>query len=503
MCHDPRMRHAVLFLLLLLSPLAAAEHAWQPATAQQLPRWRGFNLLEWFNAGTVQPFREEDFQLIHELGFDFVRIPMDYRIWVRTGDWNDIDETRFAQLDQAVAWGQRYGIHVCLNFHRGPGYTVAQPPEAKDLWTDAEAQRVCARHWAFVARRYAGIPSERLSFDLLNEPAQIAGPVYAAVAKGLIAAIRVEDPQRLIISDGLNWGNVPCHELVGAGVAQATRGYAPFEVSHFRAEWINGWEKMATPAWPLPRAAGVMGGPGKPAMGQPLRIDGPFAQGATLRLRVGVVSDRGNLVVKADDRTLWEHAFVNGSGAGEWQEVVFVAEYQIHQNRWDRDYRIEVPAGTKALTISNTAGDWLTIRELGVTIAGAPEAVAPMSGEWNEPPGVLRLAQEHDGTMLVSSGGRDRDWLWRTAVLPWKELQGEGVGVMVGEWGAFDKTPHAVTLRWMEDCLINYRQAGWGWALWNFRGGFGPLDSNRSDVAYEDWHGHKLDRRMLDLLQRY
>jgi hypothetical protein len=35
------------------------------------------------------------------------------------------------------------------------------------------------------------------------------------------------------------------------------------------------------------------------------------------------------------------------------------------------------------------------------------------------------------------------------------------------------------------------------------RGTFGILDSERSDVVYEDWHGHKLDRALLELLQRY
>jgi len=29
------------------------------------------------------------------------------------------------------------------------------------------------------------------------------------------------------------------------------------------------------------------------------------------------------------------------------------------------------------------------------------------------------------------------------------------------------------------------------------------LDSGREDVAYEDWHGHKLDRKLLDLLMKY
>ena len=34
-------------------------------------------------------------------------------------------------------------------------------------------------------------------------------------------------------------------------------------------------------------------------------------------------------------------------------------------------------------------------------------------------------------------------------------------------------------------------------------GDFGVLDSDRDDVEYEDFHGHKLDRRLLELLRRY
>ena len=45
------------------------------------------------------------------------------------------------------------------------------------------------------------------------------------------------------------------------------------------------------------------------------------------------------------------------------------------------------------------------------------------------------------------------------------------------------------------------RYRGIGFALWNFRGAFGVLDSGRADGVYEDWHGHKLDRKLLDLLK--
>jgi endoglucanase len=35
------------------------------------------------------------------------------------------------------------------------------------------------------------------------------------------------------------------------------------------------------------------------------------------------------------------------------------------------------------------------------------------------------------------------------------------------------------------------------------RRGFGVLDSERADVQYEDFKGHKLDRKMLELVRRF
>jgi hypothetical protein len=42
--------------------------------------------------------------------------------------------------------------------------------------------------------------------------------------------------------------------------------------------------------------------------------------------------------------------------------------------------------------------------------------------------------------------------------------------------------------------LVLWKEAGWGWALRDFRGSFGVLDSDRADARYETFHGHKLDR---------
>mgnify|MGYP000518929724 CR=1 FL=1 len=71
------------------------------------------------------------------------------------------------------------------------------------------------------------------------------------------------------------------------------------------------------------------------------------------------------------------------------------------------------------------------------------------------------------------------------------------------EGGAYKHTPHKVFLAWLADVPEILASLKIGYALWNFRGGFGVLDSGRADVDYEDWYGHKLDRRMLELLRRF
>lgn len=86
---------------------------------------------------------------------------------------------------------------------------------------------------------------------------------------------------------------------------------------------------------------------------------------------------------------------------------------------------------------------------------------------------------------------------------PWIALADRGIGVHCGEGGAYNQTPHNVVLAWFRDVLEILTAHNIGYALWNFRGPFGILDSGRDDVDYEDWHGHKLDRELLDLLQEF
>ena len=478
------------------------------ATWDRLPRWRGFNLLEKFhrdNRDSNRAYQEWDFDTIADWGFDFVRLPMDYRIWTDAPD--TYREAPLKDIDQAVAWGRARGIHVSLNLHRGPGYTVASPKETLDLWSDGpdgvEARRQFAGQWRMFAARYRGIPSAELSFNLLNEPAEVAPPKYERAARAAVEAIRSEDPDRLILADGRGWGREPAEELIPLKVAQCTRGYDPMAVTHYGASWVNGGQWPLPSAWPIPAApAGILYGDWKKEWQSPLVLRGALPSPAECAIHVRQVCAMAVLVMRADGREVYRHELKPGPGAGEWKTSEHVAQYNTWKADYDREFAAALPAGTREIAIALDQGDWAEFSRVTVRPAGGGRAVtlvsAPSWGRKQEP---FEITESGTARTIPPRFEASRETLRKERVEPWVALARRGVGVMVGEWGVFNRTPHEVTLSFMRDCLANWKEAGFGWALWNLRGSFGVLDSQRADVAYEDHRGRRLDRRMLELLR--
>ena len=477
---------------------------------QKLPsEWKGFNLLNMFYKDSDDRlFEEEEFKMMSEWGFNFARIPMDYRIWIKSNDWNNIDETQIKRIDKAVEYGIKYDIHICLNFHRAPGYTVASPPEETDLWTQEEPQEVFARMWAFLAERYKNVPNEYLSFNFVNEPADIDEKVYAAVIKKAADAIWEKDPGRLLIADGLSWATKPSYMIKDLGIAQAARGYQPFNFTHYQAEWVEGSKNYPPPEWPtivIPKHLYSVGKPDMKDVYSPYIIEHDFNEAYYLEINLGIVSSEANLVVKADGETIYENFFKSGKGDGEWTTEVYVAEWNVYQNIFDKDYRVEIPAGTKKITVDVTAGDWVTINDMKfkpIMRNGKAFSVTPTTDQWGMKIPPVKIDANGE-IVLEGADVLNKEWLRENYFRQWEELIKSGGGAIVGEWGSYNKTPHEAVLRWMQDNLENFKEIGMGWALWNFNASFGILDSSRDDVEYEDYNGYKLDREMLDLLRMY
>lgn len=219
----------------------------------RLPRWRGFNLTEMFTRTTCRPFVERDFAWMQAWGFDYARLAVSYRCW--TPDprrWREVDEAGLALLDQALAWGRQYGIHIGINLHRAPGHCVNNlDAEPFDLWRDNEALEACAHHCRLLAERYRDVPSSRLSLNPLNE---LIGPppeTIERVYRRLVADIHAIDPQRLVILDGPRWARLPMPSLADLPAAQSYHAYDPIQLCFWRWEGVPGATTWPEPTWPL------------------------------------------------------------------------------------------------------------------------------------------------------------------------------------------------------------------------------------------------------------
>lgn len=215
----------------------------------------GFNFLWMFiYGGKPAPAPDERaLDFLAEFGFNFVRIPTDYRFWTRDFDYFHPDESVWETIDSYLAACRARGIHMSLNFHRAPGYCINRNDlERHNLWLDETAQDAFVFLWESFARRYRDIPASDLSFDLLNEPPNpgqygLTRENHAALMRRVVAAIRAISPNRPIQIDGLGGGHLAMPELADLDVTHSGRGYQPMNLSHWGAHWWTGWKTCPQP----------------------------------------------------------------------------------------------------------------------------------------------------------------------------------------------------------------------------------------------------------------
>ena len=118
-----------------------------------------------------------------------------------------------------------------------------------------------------------------------------------------------------------------------------------------------------------------------------------------------------------------------------------------------------------------------------------------VNSDWPVPTWPTKL---RDGSGMF--GRKELEALYK----PWGDLTKQGIGVHCGEFGVSSKTPNAVAMAFLTDVLDILKSYEIGWTYLSMHGAFtGIMDSDRDDVPSEDYHGHKLNRQVLTLLQRY
>jgi endoglucanase len=157
---------------------------------------------------------DEDIRFIKQAGFNSVRVPFNYRLFVTEGEPQRLEGTGYELLDRIVGWCKKEGLFVILDMHAAPGGQTGD--NIDDSWghpflfESAESQELTVRIWQKIAARYKNEPTV-CGYDLLNEPiaqffdATYFNPKLEPLYRKIVAGIREVDKNHVIFLGGAQW----------------------------------------------------------------------------------------------------------------------------------------------------------------------------------------------------------------------------------------------------------------------------------------------------------
>ncbi|MCL2209512.1 MAG: glycoside hydrolase family 5 protein [Treponema sp.] len=168
----------------------------------QVPFSKGVNFTFWFgyakNALGINPARytEQDFEDIKRLGFDVIRLPIDFSLYSSGAPNYIIDPHLFRLLDNAVDLAEKFQLYIILDNH--PGSVPL---------TGSNIRNVLLPIWRQVAEHYKN-RSEYVIYEIMNEPNGISNNDWGRIQGDVINAIRRIDPNRWIVVGGSNYNSI-------------------------------------------------------------------------------------------------------------------------------------------------------------------------------------------------------------------------------------------------------------------------------------------------------
>ncbi|MEM8710303.1 MAG: cellulase family glycosylhydrolase [Planctomycetota bacterium] len=186
----------------------------------------------------------EDIDHIASLGFNSVRLPMHYelfltdaqravrtnvlqnlpvghdaykaalRSWLNSGQlFVDPNVEGFRVIDRLIEWCEANGMYVMLDMHAAPGaqgsdLNICDGFYANNLWEFPVFQDTLDRLWKSLSDRYKADPTIAM-YEFINEPNNVpgGGPAIRALTQRLLTTIRSNGDHHIVTLHGNGWGN--------------------------------------------------------------------------------------------------------------------------------------------------------------------------------------------------------------------------------------------------------------------------------------------------------
>jgi hypothetical protein len=191
--------------------VAKAPHQISDAFERLLGREKAALFWKQFRDTYVGP---DDIAFIKAAGFNTVRIPLHYRLFMTEG--GRIEGEGWALLDRVLGWVKQADLLAILDLHATPGGQTGinhdDGPGYPLMFYVPRDRALTLRLWRAIAQRYSGNASI-LGYDLLNEPiapyhdVSTLNPRLEPFYREVTAAIREVDPGRIVFLAGGQWSS--------------------------------------------------------------------------------------------------------------------------------------------------------------------------------------------------------------------------------------------------------------------------------------------------------
>lgn len=188
-------------------------------TAENLPEWHALHFEEKLCCSSVMQrfYFEEEIRYAAQAGFNCIHLLTDFSYFSKPGDINMVNESELEQLDEVMAWAYEYGLHVVISCTGIPGYSnesgnTAEYYDTKQcvnrsdcpLFNDSAAQEWTTRYWQMIAKRYAALGPNAVSYELFFEPTPL-DQSYVTYCSSLADAIWTVSPKSVLYVMNAIW----------------------------------------------------------------------------------------------------------------------------------------------------------------------------------------------------------------------------------------------------------------------------------------------------------
>ena len=207
---------------------------------------KGVNLGGWFSQCDYSEERlnnfitEADFEKIAALGFDHVRIPIDYNV-IQNPD-GTMRPDGLGRIDAALALCDKYGLRAVLDLHKTPGYSFDAGEKEAGFFESESYQERFYDIWETLAEWFGGM-SDRVAFELLNEVTEARFlPAWKRISRECVRRIRVYTPDTIILLGSYNWNSARTVPELDAPyddkMVYNFHFYEPLAFTHQGAYWM-------------------------------------------------------------------------------------------------------------------------------------------------------------------------------------------------------------------------------------------------------------------------